>query len=140
MCFAVSCWAAGVACGGDPIFWIREWGTVPRRISVQWALRRGTRRSRVDQFDKTALIVKASGGPQTASLRAQRVGGGIRCCFQWHLTQLLRVSSKEDQRLCEERRGEMYLMTSKSEELLPSATDLLFGPHDYAILGSQLRV
>lgn len=29
ICFAVYCWAAGVAYGGDPIFWVREWGARP---------------------------------------------------------------------------------------------------------------
>ena len=54
--------------------------------------------------------------------------------------QFPRVSNKEDQHLCEERRGEIVLDDFKSEMLLPSAVDLLFGPHDYAILGSQSQV
>ena len=140
MGFAVSCWAAGVACGGDPIFWVRQWRTVPRRISVQRALQGETRRSSVEQSDKTTLTVKASGGPQPASQRAQRVGVRIRCRFQWHLTQFLQVSSKDDQHLCEECRGEIVRDDFKSERLLQSAVDLLFGSHGYAILGSQSRV
>ena len=52
----------------------------------------------------------------------------------------LRVSSKDDQQLCEERRGETGLDDFKAEIFLQSAVDLLLGPHDHAILGSQSRV
>ena len=65
---------------------------------------------------------------------------GYVVVFNWHPTQLLRVSGKDDQPLCEERRGEIGLDDFKSERLLQSAVHLLFGPHDYAILDSQSRV